>query len=277
MSTSFKFLVVNMAAAVMLMLIAALIAPVMLTPRVYLSAGGFLIFVNMVAGGIFSSDFADSGGWADSCAQSAYVPPDPWEMQRRVMVISGQEIKDSPRLTTTSALYGALIMEESGEFYGNLSDAVGALVLSMPESERHRETFANISRRLQAMSAISRTNAEVIRGFLSDLPPFDFPLSEDLAVALLDDTTDITVVNCGFAIAAGLPGADGYTEVTRSNLSKANPETGAIDKDPSGKWIKGVNYFQPNLAQVLRAHEPERPMSEDELRMSKDYVAHHPA
>jgi hypothetical protein len=39
--------------------------------------------------------------------------------------------------------------------------------------------------------------------------------------------------------------------VAESNLSKANPITGLIEKDASGKWIKGSQYQSPQIDAVL--------------------------
>jgi hypothetical protein len=61
-------------------------------------------------------------------------------------------------------------------------------------------------------------------------------------------------VIAGLAASSGLPAAAGCVEVATSNLSKANPSTGVIDVDPSGKWIKGANYVAPNLGRVIDAH-----------------------
>lgn len=278
MNSSLKFLVVNMVAVIILMLLAAFFSPIVLTPSVYLLAGGVLIAVNLIAAGFVPSDFADSGGWSNSLGDVTFLPPDSWEMQRRVMAISGQDIAAQPALTKTVVLYGALIMEESSELYGNLSAAIAEYALSIPEDTIRRADLATLASRYSAMSAVSRNNAGIIRSYVAEQPEFYFPLPENLAVALLDDTTDVTVVNCGFAVAAGLPGADAFIEVTRSNLSKVNPETGVIDKDSSGKWIKGVNYFAPDLAQVIRAHAPVRaPKSCHERELEAQYAAgHHP-
>jgi hypothetical protein len=75
---------------------------------------------------------------------------------------------------------------------------------------------------------------------------------------IFDGTTDVAVVNCGFALACGLPGSDGYREVALSNISKRNPDTGMIDKTADGKWIKGAEYRAPDLLGVLKAAEKER-------------------
>jgi hypothetical protein len=101
-----------------------------------------------------------------------------------------------------------------------------------------------------------KMNADAIRAEIKSFGPhdFDMALTIDEAVALADDTTDIAVVNAGFANASGIPGGACYVEVGTSNFSKANPETGRIDKDPSGKWIKGTDYQEPDLKAVLVEH-----------------------
>ena len=95
-----------------------------------------------------------------------------------------------------------------------------------------------------------QTTSTLLRAKLVDLD-INIPLTEQEAVELLDGTTDIAVVNCGLALACGLPGAGAYDEVVGSNLSKINPATGMIDKHPDGKWIKGIRYYKPDLRQVM--------------------------
>jgi hypothetical protein len=81
------------------------------------------------------------------------------------------------------------------------------------------------------------------------------PISPTLARELLDGTTDTMVVVAGMSITAGLPGPTAYVEVVGSNLSKANPDSGKIDLDLSGKWIKGRDFVKPDLTKVLANQE----------------------
>lgn len=80
---------------------------------------------------------------------------------------------------------------------------------------------------------------------------WQFVPSRKGADMLLDGITDVAVVTAGFGLAAGLPAREGYAECMGSNLSKANPRTGKIDKDASGKWIKGSAYRAADFRRVL--------------------------
>lgn len=186
---------------------------------------------------------------------------DPWATQRRMMEISGQEIAERPVLNKTGVLYGALILEEGAETMAGLaSTLVAASRMSASDQQHDRlyeiaQTFAFAER---AMSGASKS----IRKDLAQTSPFELRLAPADALELFDGTTDITVVNCGFALAIGVPGAAGYDEVQRSNLSKADPETGLILKDPGGKWIKGPDYFPPALDDVLQAEAYVKARSE---------------
>lgn len=187
------------------------------------------------------------------------LPPekglDPWEMQRDLMVMSDQRIARRAQLTETSLLYGALILEEAGETLTGLARAaLRASNFYEPETTEGKlcsSMFANYNAIADAMDFA----AGAARYELKKLKDMGLLLTFDLTRAeaqeIFDGTVDLTVVNCGFALASGLPGAEGYVEATASNISKKNPETGMIDKDPSGKWIKGPNYFEPDLLSIL--------------------------
>lgn len=170
---------------------------------------------------------------------------DPWDYHRQLMDMSDQRMPRHPRMTNGSLLYAALIMEEAGETF----EGVGiALALGTLDKELHKiaSTFSVVGRYLRAVSVEVRAELEHVS--------VDFALPRLHAKELLDGTTDIAVVNSGFALSSGQPGQAAYDEVGSSNLSKANPATGKIDKDASGKWIKGVDFFKPNLDRVLDEH-----------------------
>lgn len=183
-------------------------------------------------------------------------PPTPvvdiWERQRRVMEASDQQAPRSPELNAGTLLYYALTAEELSEqaidLAGILGRRRGTLESQGPMLAYHAATIRSMlivqGQRLHSESA-------EIRRHIAKIPDLQIKLGRQDAKALLDDLTDQAVTVAGGAIATGLPGAAGYREVTRSNLSKANPATGRIDKDPSGKWIKGSNYQAPDLDAVL--------------------------
>lgn len=172
----------------------------------------------------------------------------PWALQRRLMHLSQQPMPKQPIVTSNSILYAALIMEEAGETFAALEsvlpDQGGDFDLDLIKIQLN-----NVSSLLASRSLMIR---HLVEGH-----DYHIALTEEMATELLDGTTDIAVVNCGFAIACGLPAEEGYESVVYSNLSKANPDTGMIDKTPDGKWIKGELYSKPNLVQVLRQQQQQ--------------------
>ena len=175
---------------------------------------------------------------------------DPWMYQRKLMQISDQELPNSPRLTKTSILYGALILEEAGE-------TALALAKAIEESSRGRNSMLFELSKDYARTAVNLIDTS--KGMRLALEackelPEELPMAFDTAKELLDGCVDVHVVTCGLSLSTGLPGMDAYSIVVRSNLSKANPATGLIDKTPDGKWIKGANYQQPDLDPLLVAY-----------------------
>lgn len=179
----------------------------------------------------------------------AHLGVDVWKVQRTMMVASDQRLPVAPCLHNGSILYAALIAEETGETYEGIFKILEAYAKVFPEHLGVTRLMAHF----RQLADGNTHNALEIRAVLKSIT-LDLPLSEEEAVELFDGTTDIAVVNAGFALASGLPGSDGYVEVARSNLSKRNPDTGKIDKTADGKWIKGVNYQNPDLARVLKLH-----------------------
>lgn len=183
---------------------------------------------------------------------------DPWKMQRRVMAMSGQELPRAPTVTQTSLLYVALQMEELSEQTTTLHSILRAnLDRSQPvhisdlavEKQRQYEVLLRLSDDSRTLKSRARSMRELLAVLQPGWP--DSPLTRKQARDLLDDYSDCAVVVAGGVCASGLPGADAFAEVNRSNISKANPATGQIDKDPSGKWIKGPDYTPPDLGKVL--------------------------
>jgi hypothetical protein len=182
---------------------------------------------------------------------------DPWAMQKHLMQISDQFLPEHPMMTKHSLTYLALTAEEVAETYAAMLKPLDRLLSLINEggaSFSPEEVIAikTIRGRLRIL-AFTMTNESVgLRAELAKLREFMYELKMEEAVEILDGTTDTAVVNCGFTLASGLPGSEGYEEVGGSNLSKANPSTGRIDKTPDGKWIKGSHYRAPDLAAVLQ-------------------------
>ena len=168
---------------------------------------------------------------------------DVWESQEVLMRASGQVIPGSPTLTEGSVLYVALTVEELGEACANM-----ALVLSRRTADKHAVALHTVLRSLATRLA---EDANQLRRHVARAGKMCIPLSRYEAAELLDDVTDTAVTVAGMGLATGLPVRAGYVEVASSNLSKRNPDTLVIDKDSSGKWIKGSQYRPPNLAAVI--------------------------
>lgn len=212
----------------------------------------FLVLSALLLGTLYLARYAGAPFEVDSCMPE---PPneavDPWAIQRTLMEASDQFIPERPAITNTSVLYAALIMEESGETFESVALALGTMEAHANKSE-DRQLAWRLRGRLLSLAALLEAESKELRRELKGRE-FYLELTEAEALPLFDGTTDLTVVNCGFALASGLPGADGYLEVGVSNLSKRNPDTLVIDKTKDGKWVKGINYQEPDLAKVLRS------------------------
>jgi predicted HAD superfamily Cof-like phosphohydrolase len=153
-----------------------------------------------------------------------------------------------------SILYTALILEETAELTKGMSTIIARLSEVDRNNKDRKEQFVCKDRLASIMAVVddflTETSLE-IREILKETEEFKEVLTKDEAIEVADAATDIVVVTAGYAISSGLPGAACYDEVVGSNLSKRNPATGKIDKDASGKWIKGIEYRAPNLEKVL--------------------------
>lgn len=223
------------------------------------------------AGAFFSTGFAATinehkrDTEVDSSFFDLDQPVDPWAMQRHLMRISEQRMAAVPTLTTEALMYYALILEEAHEMGENISKILAAAT-GWPGGVREDLLTSNsagifmVCETIQPAVRAMDLAARRIRRILES-PNFErwegIPLNLENARDLMDDTGDVTTVNCGFALALGVPAAEGFQRLGLSNLSKANPDTGKIEKDPSGKWIKGRNYRKPELDQLLLDHFPE--------------------
>ena len=70
-------------------------------------------------------------------------------------------------------------------------------------------------------------------------------------VEIADALTDILYVTYGAGHAFGIDLDDCFEEVHRSNMSKLGEDGKPIYRD-DGKVLKGPNYFNPQLAKLLR-------------------------
>ncbi len=170
---------------------------------------------------------------------------DPWHVQRALMQASDQHLPARPELNKGVVLYAALNLEELAETLKGLTSALSKVAGGPAE-------LAAITALLQQTTTAMHENSVAIRAQLAAVPnDFTAPVSREDLLEMADGTTDVTVTNSGFALSLGLDGSACYEEVGLSNLSKANPDTGKIDKTADGKWIKGRDYRAPNLARVV--------------------------
>lgn len=181
---------------------------------------------------------------------------DPWKLQASIMQLSGQNIPPHMEFNKDSLMYMALILEEVGELCTAVTRMTDTMVMPYEESATDILAKSFIERTMRMRDGLRQTGmglkmqSQMLRQYLGNAnnPVLEFGLPDRLAVLeMLDGITDVMVVAAGFCVATGLPGADAFLEVNTSNHSKTNPETGVIDKDPSGKWIKGPKYREPNL------------------------------
>lgn len=177
---------------------------------------------------------------------------DVFSIQRSIMAISDQALPSYPSLTKESILYGALILEEAGE-------TMLALARALEVSCRGRSSdLYQVSLDFAQQGCILINTSNKIKTKLEQTKelPVATTIPFEIAKELLDGQNDLIVVSAGLGQATGLPGMDAYLEVSSSNLSKANPATGKIDKTADGKWIKGANYREPDLGALLRKFYP---------------------
>ena len=172
---------------------------------------------------------------------------DPWAAQIALMKISDQELAHKPLINRTAILYGALIMEEVGETLLALAQAIEA------SSTGKGSGFYVIAQQYAREGVSLQAKSKQMRQDIADSRDklIGALIPQDIAISLLDGVTDIVVVTAGLAAAVGLPAAQAYARTVTSNMSKANPYTGKIEKTADGKWIKGANYKPPKLADLL--------------------------
>lgn len=79
----------------------------------------------------------------------------------------------------------------------------------------------------------------------------DYLIKDANRVAMLDGDIDMIVVSIGAAFSQGANMSKAWKRVHDSNVSKRNPETGKIDKDTNGKWVKAPGYVKPELSDCV--------------------------
>lgn len=176
---------------------------------------------------------------------------DIWEYQKVMMESSRQVTPDQPVLTEGTLLYIALAMEELAETLVPVASALDRWI-----SGSYRPELSDIVKGLREQRCVMSHYSARLRRSLAKEGTLWVPLSRSEAVEMLDGVTDTAVTLAGLSLASGLPARQAYLEVLTSNLSKRNPDTDMIDKDNTGKWIKGADYVPPNLLKVLEVAWP---------------------
>lgn len=179
-------------------------------------------------------------------AREAYqgeAPVDIWSYQADLMTASGQLQPGVPMLHEGTLLYAALQAEEFAE-------QIQAMLSIMRGDQAREPEEVRVFNDLTTLESWLSYTTVALRAELSKLEARGIELAYGMSMKqardLMDGVTDVAVVTAGFGISAGLPVRAAYRVVGTSNDSKKNPHTGMIDKDPSGKWIKGVNYVKPD-------------------------------
>lgn len=189
------------------------------------------------------------------------APPtvDAWALQRQVMLASNQQLPRETCITRGTVLYLALCLEELAETMDPVCHAFGDAVLPpardnvpLPYSQAGLRAGYNVL--VDIIPALQGASKALRSASGRMAHNMELSVSDELEEQLADGVTDMAVVVAGLAESSGLPGAALYREVAESNLSKRNPRTLGIDLDPSGKWIKGVNYQEPDIRAVLSLH-----------------------
>lgn len=177
----------------------------------------------------------------------------PWDRQRDLMERSGQDLPEAVCLTPQTLLYFALKMEEMSETASGIYNAIHsseALVLPV----RDAAAFSNAADIVNGTVLALQMMAAQLRLLIKEnfgQRQVRIPMSVERAVEIVDGGIDEAVVNAGFLLSMGVPAHECYEDVVLSNLSKCNPETGIIDREPDGKWIKGPDFKLPNLAAII--------------------------
>jgi hypothetical protein len=171
---------------------------------------------------------------------------DVWDMQRRMMVASEQQLPISPEINKDLLLYYALTLEE-------MSETADALHCALRRQPNNRWSHVNVITQLGTCTQTLHALSSNLRRMIPAMSDLKVPLSLTDASAIFDGMMDCTVTIAGMPLAGGFPAAAGYAEVQSSNESKTNPITGKIAKDSSGKWIKDPGYKPPDLAGLLES------------------------
>lgn len=217
-------------AGIILILLPAYINGAAVSPWWALIAGGWLFLEIKI---ILNPDLGTS--------------PSIWFLQDKLMHMSGQGTPRFPVLTRQAFMYWAITLEELAETGHAMASA-----LNTKDAGYKDIRLSLLEQRMRLLAVELDRKSNELRQEVAKIPEaWEHELPRHRAIPIFDGVVDATVTIAGLGVTLGLPCQGGYEEVQRSNMSKANPSTGKIDKDPSGKWIKGPGYFPPDLGRLL--------------------------
>lgn len=181
----------------------------------------------------------------------------PWASQTVLMKASEQVMAQGlPELNKGTLLYSALSLEEGSETMRGISNVLSRIANEQLLPPEMLAKISEIFVHVDMASTQMHEHSLAIRETLKTTDDFAIPLKKEEAKEIGDGCTDTIVVTTGLSESSGLKGEKLFVEIVGSNLSKRNPKTGKIDKTPDGKWIKGEEYFEPNILPILYP-EPE--------------------
>lgn len=87
---------------------------------------------------------------------------------------------------------------------------------------------------------------------MPDMPGYNAALGE-----VIKEACDVIVVVTGLLQSTGTDPQAAWNEVSGSNLSKIDPDTGKVLKREDGKVLKGPNYRKPDMAAVVETYRQD--------------------
>lgn len=121
---------------------------------------------------------------------------------------------------------------------------------ALAESHRVQRLVTNLSPTLNVPDAIKSLRCALIE---EEAAEFRAALDADDLVEVADALADLLYVVYGAALTFGIPIAEVFAEVHRSNMTKLDDQGNPIFR-PDGKVMKGPNFSPPDLSPILQRH-----------------------
>ena len=125
-------------------------------------------------------------------------------------------------------------------------------VAALRESHAAWRLDANDHPTLDVSDAVKAIRCALIEEEASE---FRAAVEADDLVGVADAIADLLYVVYGAALTFGIPTAEVFAEVHRSNMTKLGDDGLPIYRD-DGKVLKGPHYSPPDLAPILARHAP---------------------